>query len=50
MKGVSKIGKKRISGENNNTLGDIDVSLLIENKNYLLSKPKILAFQEIPMN
>ncbi len=25
MKGVSKIGKKRISGENNNTLGDIDV-------------------------
>lgn len=51
MKGVSKIGKKRISGENNNTLGDIDVfAINRKQKNYLLSKPKILAFQEIPMN
>ena len=51
MKGVSKIGKKRISGENNNTLGDIDVFAINRKQKIICYRnQKILAFQEIPMN
>lgn len=48
MKGVSKIGKKRISGENNNTLGDIDVFAINRKQKLFVIETKDFSFSRNP--